>query len=79
MLKFDRWCRRREIEHIRTAVHSPTASGKIERLFQTLKRELEFCNKDLELFRMRYNHFRLHTSLEGKSPADIFNDFRPLF
>jgi len=77
--KFDRKCRQREIEHIRTAVHSPTTSGKVERLFQTLKAELEFCNKDLELFRMRYNHFRPHTSLEGRSPADIFNDFNKLF
>ena len=77
--KFDRWCRRNGIEHIRTAVHSPTTSGKIERLFQTLKKELKFCNGDLELFRMRYNHFRPHTSLEGKSPADIFNDFGLLF
>jgi transposase len=31
--KFDRWCRRRGIRHIRTAVHSPTTSGKVERLF----------------------------------------------
>lgn len=77
--KFDRKCRKRSIEHIRTAVHSPTTSGKVERLFQTLKSELEFCNGDLELFRMRYNHFRPHTSLEGKSPGDIFNDFEKLF
>ena len=77
--RFDRWCRRNGIEHIRTAVHSPTTSGKVERLFQTLKRELEFCNKDLELFRMRYNHFRPHTSLDKKSPGEIFNDFRKLF
>ena len=77
--RFDRKCRKRGIEHIRTAVHSPTTSGKVERLFQTLKSELEFCNRDLELFRMRYNHFRPHTSLEGKSPGDIFNDFEKLF
>ena len=77
--RFDRKCRKRNIEHIRTAVHSPTTSGKVERLFQTLKAELEFCNKDLELFRMRYNHFRPHTSLHGKSLADIFNCFGKLF
>src|SRR3989344_226040 len=34
--KFDRWCRRRGIKHIRTAIHSPTTTGKIERFFQTL-------------------------------------------
>lgn len=77
--KFDRWCRRRGIKHIRTAVHSPTTTGKIERLFQTLVRDMEFCNKDLELFRMRYNHFRPHTSLNNKSPAEIYFDFTKLF
>ncbi len=71
--RFDRKCRKRGIEHIRTAVHSPTTSGKVERLFQTLKAELEFCNKNLELWRMRYNHFRPHTSLHRKTPAEIFN------
>jgi len=77
--KFDRWCRRKEIKHIRTAIHSPTTTGKIERLFQTLIKELEFCNNDLELFRMRYNHFRPHSSLENKSPAEIYFAFYKLF
>lgn len=77
--KFDRWCRRNGIEHIRTAVHSPTTSGKVERLFQTLKRELIFCDNDLELWRMRYNHFRPHVSLYGKMPDEIYNDFNKLF
>lgn len=69
--KFDRWCRRRGIHHIRTAVHSPTTTGKIERFFQTLSKELMFC-KSSEHFRMRYNHFRPHMSLEGKSPSEIY-------
>jgi len=77
--KFDRWCRRKGINHIRTAIHSPTTTGKIERLFQTLSKELEFCNKDLELFRMRYNHFRPHTSLENKPPSEVYNAFHKLF
>ena len=76
--KFDRWCRRRNIKHIRTAVHSPTTSGKVERFFQTLSKELKFC-KDHNEFRMRYNHFRPHTSLENKSPAEIYFDFNKLF
>ena len=38
--KFDRWCRKREIKHIRTAIHSPKTTGKIERFFQTLSKEL---------------------------------------
>lgn len=32
--RFDRWCRRRNIKHIRTAVHSSTTTGKIERFFK---------------------------------------------
>jgi len=77
--KFDRALNRRGIKHIRTAIHSPTTSGKIERFFQTLDKEFRFCNKDVELFRMRYNHFRPHTSLENKSPAEIYFDFNKLF
>jgi len=69
--KFDRWCRRRGIKHIRTAIHSPTTTGKVERFFQTLARELKFC-VDHHEFRMRYNHFRPHTNLHGKAPADIY-------
>ena len=69
--KFDRWCRRRGIKHIRTAIHSPTTTGKIERFFQTLANELSFC-KCHNHFRMRYNHFRPHTSLHNKFPAEIY-------
>jgi transposase InsO family protein len=76
--RFDRALNRRGIKHIRTAIHSPTTSGKIERFFQTLDREFAFCNKDPELFRLRYNHFRPHTSLENKVPADVYFDFSKL-
>ena len=77
--KFDRWCRNQGIKHIRTAVHSPTTSGKIERFFQTLDREFEICKQDSELFRMRYNHFRPHTSLDNLSPAEVYFSFSKLF
>lgn len=77
--QFDRALNRRGIKHIRTAVHSPTTSGKIERFFQTIDREFAFCKKDAELFRMRYNHFRPHQSLENKSPAEIYFNFSKLF
>ena len=76
--QFDRWCNRNGIKHIRTAIHSPTTSGKIERFFQTLDNELKFC-KNAEHFRMRYNHIRPHTSLQGKAPADIYFAFDKLF
>lgn len=77
--QFDRWCNRRKIKHIRTAIHSPTTTGKIERFFQTLANELPFCKKILDCFRMRYNHFRPHSSLHGKAPADIYFAFDKLF
>ncbi|MAH07724.1 hypothetical protein CMI38_05760 [Candidatus Pacearchaeota archaeon] len=77
--KFDRWCRKRGIKHIRGAIHSPTTTGKVERLFQTFKREIKFCNNDPELFRMRYNQFRPHASLNGKTPDEVYNDFSLLF
>jgi len=77
--KFDRALNRRGIKHIRTAIHSPTTTGKIERFFQTLDKEFTFCNKDAELFRMRYNHFRPHTSLGKKCPAEVYFDFKRLF
>ncbi len=76
--KFDRWCKRRGIHHIRSAIHSPTTCGKVERLFQTIKRELPFC-KDINEFRMRYNHLRIHKSLDGKTPAEVYFDFAKLF
>ncbi|MBN1800253.1 MAG: transposase family protein [Candidatus Lokiarchaeota archaeon] len=69
--KFDRWCTRRGIKHIRTAIHSPTTTGKIERFFQTLGNELKFCRNHQE-FRMRYNHFRPHTSLNHLSPSQVY-------
>ena len=77
--KFDRWCNRRGIHHIRSSVHSPTTCGKIERLFQTIKRELKYCGEDLDLFRTRYNHFRSHKSLDNKTPAQVYFDFARLF
>jgi len=77
--KFDRKCRKRGIRHIRGAVHSPTTTGKVERLFQTFKQEFGFCNCDPELWRMRYNHFRPHKSLNGKTPDEIYFDLTKLF
>src|SRR3990167_4323915 len=73
--RFDRWCRKNKILHIRTRVKRPQTNGKVERLFQTIKKEISFCNKDLEQFRYRYNHFRPHESLNWQTPSEVFNDF----
>jgi len=76
--KFDRKLKAREIQHIRGTVHSPTTQGKVERMFQTFKREFKFCDGDVELWRMNYNHFRPHMSLDNKTPDEIYNDFNKL-
>lgn len=62
---------------IRTAIHSPATTGKIERSFQTFANELPFCKKNLNQFRMRYNHLRPHFSL--KAQTDIYFAFDKLF
>jgi len=77
--KFDRKLKARGIQHIRGAIHSPTTQGKVERLFQTFKREFKFCDGDSELWRMRYNHFRPHMSLGNKTPDEVYDDFDKLF
>jgi len=77
--KFDRKLKARGIEHIRGTVHSPTTQGKVERMFQTFKREYKFCGGDVELWRMNYNHFRPHMSLNNKTPDEVYNDFKLLF
>lgn len=71
--KFDRWCKRRQIKHIRTRVSRPQTNGKVERLFQTIKKEISFCKFDLENFRFRYNHCRKHQSLQWRTPAEVFH------
>lgn len=76
--RFDRKLRKRNIQHIRGTVHSPTTQGKVERLFQTFKREIKFC-KNPEHWRIRYNHFRPHTSLNKKTPDEVYNSFNKLF
>ncbi len=73
--RFDRWCRRNNIDHIRTRVKRPQTNGKVERLFQTIGKEIKFCNNDLEYFRCRYNQFRPHESLNWQTPSEVFNDF----
>ncbi|MBN2422927.1 transposase [Candidatus Woesearchaeota archaeon] len=77
--KFDIWCRRRGIQHIRTKVHSPTTNGKVESLFKTMDDEIKFCNNDFEFFRMRYNHFRPHSSLNNLTPSQVYFAFHRLF
>jgi transposase InsO family protein len=79
---FDRICRENGIVHRLTAVRSPTTTGKVERLHQTLRRELldehplfadlAAAQAAVDAWRAEYNHQRPHQSLEMATPASRF-------
>jgi len=79
---FDRICRENGITHRLTKIHSPTTTGKIERLHQTLQRELldmhgpfasiEALQAALDAWRQEYNTDRPHQSLGMAFPASRF-------
>jgi len=74
--EFDNWCKQKGIKHIRSRRHKPTTAGKVERHHLTTHNEIDFCNRDLELFRYRYNHIRPHQSLNMKTPAEVYFDLK---
>lgn len=74
--KFDKWCGKQKIKHIRSGVHKPTTVGKVSAMQQTIMRELPYCNNDLEAWRCRYNHERPHQSLHGLTPATVYFEFK---
>jgi transposase InsO family protein len=79
---FDRICRENGITHLLTKVRSPTTTGKIERLHQTLQDELldphgpfesiEALQVALDAWRGEYNGDRPHQSLAMAFPASRF-------
>ena len=79
---FDQICRENGITHRLTKIHSPTTTGKIERLHQTLQRELldvhgpfeniEALQAALDAWREEYNTDRPHQSLAMAFPASRF-------
>jgi integrase-like protein len=79
---FDKICRENGITHRLTKIHSPTTTGKIERLHQTLQRELldvhgpfesiEALQAALDAWRAEYNTDRPHQSLAMAFPASRF-------
>lgn len=74
--KFDKWCNRMGIEHLRSGVHKPTTVGKVSAIQKTIETELPYCDNDLGLWRYRYNHIRPHESLRGLTPAVVYFQFR---
>jgi transposase InsO family protein len=79
---FDKICRENGITHRLTKIHSPTTTGKIERLHQTLQGELldvhgpfesiEVLQAALDAWREDYNTDRPHQSLGMAFPASRF-------
>jgi len=79
---FDKICRENGITHRLTKIHSPTTTGKIERLHQTLHCELldvhgpfesiEELQAALDAWREEYNTERPHQSLAMAFPASRF-------
>jgi transposase InsO family protein len=79
---FDRICRENGITHRLTKVRSPTTTGKIERLHQTMQEELfdphgafetiEALQAGLDAWREQYNTDRPDQSLDMAFPASRF-------
>ena len=79
---FDKICRENGITHRLTKIHSPTTTGKIERLHQTLQRELldvhgpfesiEALQAAVDAWRQQYDTDRPHQSLAMAFPASRF-------
>ncbi|MDO8311443.1 MAG: integrase core domain-containing protein [Sideroxyarcus sp.] len=73
------------IRHQRTDPGCPWQNGRIERLFGTLKEKLdkwivtgiEQLNTDLTTFVHWYNHVRPHQNLDGRTPAEAWDDINP--
>jgi transposase InsO family protein len=73
------------IRHQRTDHGCPWQNGRIERLFGTLKEKLdqwlvpgrEQLNTDLIIFLHWYNHVRPHQNLDGRTPAEAWNEINP--
>jgi hypothetical protein len=84
---FDRLCRHNGVEHLLTAVRSPTTTGKVERWHQTIQDELledhgpfadlATAQAAVDEWRIEYNHSRPHQSLGMASPADRFRPVPP--
>ncbi len=78
---FDRICRENGIEHLLTAVRSPTTTGKIERFHGTLRREclagrvfadIGQAQSVIDAWVVEYNTDRPHQSLGRCTPVERF-------
>ncbi len=86
LFEFHRWqanLRILDVEEIKTVPYSPTSHPFIERLIGTVRREFLdqtlFWNvfdleRKLEDFKQYYNHYRVHSSLNGYTPAETSDE-----
>jgi putative transposase len=79
---FQRYLKDMKIEHIVSDPHSPQSQGKVERLTQTVQKELlqkvrfknyEHANSELEAYIHQYNYRRPHQGIGGLCPSDRFH------
>lgn len=78
---FQRYLDEYRIEHIVSEPHSPQTAGKVERLIQTMRRELltrthfqgyDEARRGIQSFVESYNFDRAHQGIDGMRPADRF-------
>ena len=86
LFRYHRWeanLRILDIEAIKSVPYTPTSHPFVERLIGTVRREyldqtLFWNSLDLERklssFREYFNESRVHSSLGGKTPAEVSND-----
>lgn len=69
--KFDRFCRRREIQHIVASKRRPTTIGKVERFHGSYESEAwRFSSHQDYIY--YYNYERPHQALNYLTPADVY-------
>jgi transposase InsO family protein len=83
--RFQQWLDERRIEHLVCDPHSPQTQGKVERLIQTIKRELfarvrfaglAEARAALAQYVDQYNYNRAHQGIGGLCPAERFHGVR---
>lgn len=79
---FQRYLQDMKIEHIVSDPHSPQTQGKVERMTQTIQKELlqkvrfksyDHAQSELESYIHRYNYQRPHQGIDGMCPSDRFH------
>lgn len=79
--QFEKWLMNNDILPIHGRLSHPQTQGKIERFHRTMKDELlkhtmmldiDDANRQLQLWRDKYNNIRPHESLGMKCPSEVY-------